>query len=174
LRRGEFDFVVAHGGPPNPERGLRESPVTRNDCLKFVVRCSHPLASKRQISLAELCNFPWLFPIVGTLHSPLLKELFSGSGVDPPHPRIESGSMQFARTVILEIDAIGLLAEHAMEPELRAGLMTVLPYDHRAMHRSISIFHRERHPLSSAARTVMVQIEQTCRNWRPHAGTRRT
>lgn len=166
LRRGDFDFIVAYGNPATSDSGFKERQIMR-DCLSFAVRREHPLTRRRKVRLIDVVDYSWIFPIVGTTHFPLIKQLFSAAGLKTPVPRIECGSIQFAKAVILQSDSIGILAEQAIEFELTSGQMALLPYENKALRRTVSIYYREHHPLSLAARRVMGEIERTFREWRP-------
>ena len=162
LRQGEFDFIVAYGDLPTPDSGFKERQIMR-DCLTFAVRHDHPLARRRIIELIDVVDYSWIFPIVGATHFPLIKQLFNAAGLKAPLPRIECGSMQFAKSVILQSDSIGILAKQAIEFELHSGQMALLPYENKALRRTISIYYRVHHPLSPNVRRVMAEIERTFR-----------
>jgi DNA-binding transcriptional LysR family regulator len=162
LRQGEFDFIVAYGNLSTLDSGFKERQIMR-DSLSFVVRHGHPLARRRTVELIDVVDYSWIFPIVGATHFPLIKQLFSAAGLKAPLPRIECGSMQFAKSVILQSDSIGILAKQAIEFELRSRHMALLPYENKALRRTISIYYREHHPLSLTARRVMAEIERTFR-----------
>jgi LysR family transcriptional regulator of gallate degradation len=162
LRRGEFDFVVALTDGWESESGIRQRLVLE-DRLEITVRGAHPLARQNDVSYRDLLGFPWMFPIVGTTHGPLLKQLFADAGLTAPEPRVESGSIHFSKTVIRQSDCIGILPRHAMEEELRRGELTCLPFTSDLLRRTIAFYHRDHRAPSASVSAVMREIERTCR-----------
>jgi DNA-binding transcriptional LysR family regulator len=162
LRRGEFDFVVALADGWKPEPGIRQRHVIE-DRLEITVRGGHPLARKNDVSHRDLLEFPWMFPIVGTTHGPLLKQLFAEVGMTAPEPRVESGSIHFSKTVIRQSDCIGILPAHAMEPELKRGELICLPLTSDVLRRAIAFYYRDHRPPSASVSAVMREIEWVCR-----------
>lgn len=162
LRRGEFDFVVALAEGWTPEPGIRQRHVI-DDRLEITVRGGHPLARKNDVSHRDLLEFPWMFPIVGTTHGPLLKQLFAEVGMTAPEPRVESGSIHFSKTVIRQSDCIEILPAHAMEPELKRGELICLPITSDVLRRTIAFYYRDHRPPSASVSAVMREIERVCR-----------
>jgi DNA-binding transcriptional LysR family regulator len=165
LRRGECDFVIGLGDMTEPESGIRRR-FLGHDQLLFTVRVGHRLLRAKNVALANLLDFPWVFPIVGTNHFfPAIRQMFDEAGLPPPEPRIETGSMQFVKSLILSSDAIGILARHVTEAEVRTGQVATLPIDSPLLDRNITAFHRTASPLSRAARDVLNEIERAFHQW---------
>ena len=176
LRRGEFDFVIGlaeQGGGrtslAEPEPGTRRRIVFR-DRLSIIVRAGHALARLPHVVARDLTGYPWLFPMIDAVHRPILEQFFREAGVQPPLAMIESTSVQFTKSVILESDHVGVLPAHVMASELAAGLLVQLPIQSDALRRSVAIFHRERHPLSGNARTLIRALERVCKAARSAPG----
>ena len=170
LRRGEFDFVVGLADHESVELGLRRRIILR-DQLSIIARAGHPLERAAEVTARELSAYPWVFPMVGSSHRPILEQLFRAAGVEPPLAKIECTSVQLAKTVIQQSDHIGVLPAHVMQHELGAGLLIRLPVCSETLARTIAIFYRDRHPLSSGARALMRAVEFTCHRLNgPQAG----
>lgn len=165
LRRGECDFVIGLGDVVDLEAGIRRR-VIAHDRLIFTVRTGHSLLRSKRLTLASLLDFPWVFPIVGTNQFfPAIRQMFDEAGLKAPVPRIETGSMQFVKSVIQQSDTIGILAQHVIDLELRAGQIARLPIESPLLQRTITTFHRASSPLSRAAREVLSEIERSFRDW---------
>ncbi len=162
LRRGEFDFVVALTDGWESEPGIRQR-VVLQDRLEITVRGTHPLAHRNDVNYSDLLGFPWMFPIVGTTHGPLLKQLFADAGLAAPEPRVESGSIHFSKTVIRQSDCIGILPRHAMQDELQRGDLTCLPFTSDVLQRTIAFYYRDHRAPTAAVSAVMQEIERACR-----------
>lgn len=168
LRRGEFDFVIGlaeQGGGRigEPEPGMRRRIILR-DQLSIIVRAGHTLSTRTQVAAKDLVDYPWVFPMIDAIHRPILEQFFRAAAVPPPLARIESTSVQFTKSVILQTDHIGVLPAHVMTRELAEGSLVRLPVQSDALRRSVAIFYRERHPLSASARILIRSLEQACRS----------
>jgi DNA-binding transcriptional LysR family regulator len=177
LRRREYDFVIAMADRFEPEPALRHRIILR-DQLWIVARAGHPLDGVDTVTCADLVKFPWVHPVVGTAHRPILAQLFKGSGIKPPQAHIECASVQFGKTVMANSDALGLMPAHTIEPELRARTLCCLPVISDDLRRTIGIYYNTNRPLSPAARTVMREIERVCSglpqaNWNPRMSAAR-
>jgi DNA-binding transcriptional LysR family regulator len=170
LRRGEFDFVIGlaeQGGGRigELETGMRRRIILR-DRLSIIVRAGHALARRTRVEAEDLAGCPWVFPMIDAVHRPVLEQFFRAAGVEPPLAGIESTSVQFTKSVILQSDHVGVLPAHVMVRELREKLLVPLPVQSDALRRSVAVFYRERHPLSAGARVLIRALEQTCRTLR--------
>lgn len=176
LRRREFDFVVCLADGTEPEPGIRHR-ILLHDQLRIVARAGHPLAGRPTVTCADLVEYPWVHPVVGTSHRPILRQMFQGSGIEPPQARIECGAVQFAKTVMANSDALGLLPAHVIDPELKAGTLICLPIISDHLRRTVGIYYGDHRPLTSAARVAIAEIERVCgglptANWDPRQGSR--
>lgn len=161
LRRGELDLAIARAADA-PEPGLKQRTLFRDE-LKIVARPQHPLARDPRPRAADLAQHPWIFPVLGTSHRPLLEGLFRAAGVEPPRPKIECGSVQLAKTVLLGGDYLGVLPIHAMQAELRQGLLVALPVRSSTLSREIAAVYREHHPLSAGSAALIREIVSASR-----------
>ena len=170
LRRGECDFAIGLGDPIESEAGLRRR-VFAHDWLAFTVRGGHPLTKLGKLELVDLLDFPWVFPIVGTNHSfPAIRQIFVEAGLRAPVPRIETGSMQFVKSVIQQSDAIAILVQHIAADELKGGKLKRLPIESPLFKRTIALFERADSSLSRAASVVFEDIRTSFDEWdRPDA-----
>jgi DNA-binding transcriptional LysR family regulator len=165
LRRGEFDFVIGLGSATEAEPGIRQR-VIGHDRLQFVVRAGHPALKLKKLTLAHLLEYPWVFPIVGTnQYFAAIREIFHGEGLRGPEPRIETGSMQFVKTVVHQSNSIAILAQHVFELEVFHGQMIALPFESTLLERTLVLSHRVGAPLSRAARGVLAEIERVLQSW---------
>jgi DNA-binding transcriptional LysR family regulator len=163
IRRREYDFVIAMADrfEPDPDPALRYRIILR-DQLRIVARVGHPLDGQETVTCADLIKFPWVHPVVGTAHRPILSQLFKESGIQPPHAQMECASVQFAKTVMTASDALGLMPAHTMEPEMRAGTLCCLPIVSEHLQRSVGIYYSIHRPPTPAARSVMREVERIC------------
>lgn len=138
LRDGVIDVTVGalrDDAPPD----IAQTPLL-TDRLVIIGRAGHPLAGKREISGAQLAQFPW---IVGQRGTPLRghwAELFEGTPL-PPSP-IECGSVMAIRGILIDSDFLTLLSPDQVALEVEAGMLAVIEREVGAGMRTIGVSTR--------------------------------
>ena len=119
LAIGRFSMLLHHN--------LFDFEALGNEILCVVVRKGHSLASHDQLSLKELCDWPW---VLQTLTSParqIVEAEFERANVKTPSNLVECGSI-FANLLLVEqTDAITVLPESVLRDHLKTGLVVELP-----------------------------------------------
>lgn len=163
IRRREYDFVIAMADrfEPDPGPTLRYRIVLR-DQLRIIARAGHPLDGLDTVTCADLIKFPWVHPVIGAAHRPILGLLFMESGIEPPRAQVECASVQFAKTVMATSDALGLMPAHTIEPDIKAGTLCCLPIISEHLQRTVGLYYSVHRPLTPAAKAVMREIERIC------------
>ncbi|MDR5798167.1 LysR family transcriptional regulator [Caballeronia sp. LZ008] len=158
LRR-EFDFVIAQTEFYDifPE-GLKQRVLFR-DRLTVFARPGHCLFERPALTWADLSEFPWVCPMFGSHQRTIFERLLDAENVPPPRQLIESGSIEFTKTLIAESDHLALLAEHSTMTDVREGLIKALPVSFPAIKRSIAVIFRESAPLTDLQRGFVNELE---------------
>ncbi len=102
----------------------------RSRQLLFFCGAEHPLASKRPLAIEDLLDFPWVGPsIPGRIRRalPALDKPFGKFDElqDRFHPRILVETFSAAKRIVLAGMGIGGAAAPQIEPELKAGRVTL-------------------------------------------------
>lgn len=161
---GRLEFAVADttSAERHPTR-LAIEPVAEHRVF-FFVRPGHPLAAARELSLETIL----VFPLVATR---LPQRIAGHLSRIATHPRIdrETGdlvpnlmvdSFAVARNVVLAGDALGVAPLVALEHDLRAKRVVLLPYSAPWLHLSYGLFYTRRRALSRVAQLFMTQLRQ--------------
>ncbi|MFP3549698.1 LysR family transcriptional regulator [Paraburkholderia sp. SIMBA_049] len=159
LLRREFDFVIGQTEFFDifPE-GLKQRVLFR-DRLCVFARPDHYLFGLNQLSWADLAQFPWVCPMVGWQQRAVFEKLAEAEGVPPPQQLIESGSIEFTKTLIAESNHLALLPAHSAMADVREGTIKALPFTLPALKRNIAVIFRESAPLSDVHRTFIAHLE---------------
>jgi hypothetical protein len=75
-------------------------------------------------------------------------------------PNLMLDSFAVARAAVLAGDAIGLAPLTAIETELRAGKIALVPFDAPWLHMSYGLFYPRKKSLSRAAQLFVTQLRQ--------------
>lgn len=140
LLEGELDLVC--GSPPaawHAREGLNAQYLfqTRD---RVTARADHPLAGRRNLSVADLADYPWIIgPSRPEMYN-VIRETFRREGLDGPHPVLWSDAIATGLTLLLEQDYLILLAEDLLASLSRAGLITVLDAAAPTQERAAWVF----------------------------------
>ncbi|HEY5757109.1 MAG TPA: LysR family transcriptional regulator [Steroidobacter sp.] len=111
---------------------------------EYVIVCgqSHPLAQRREISVADLTDVRW---IVGRKLGDVelaWAALFDEAGLARPKPAIETNSLEFCRAALREGAHLSVLTRSLIDDELRSGQLRALAVAQAAWRRPIVLLYR--------------------------------
>lgn len=107
LADGELDLVVGRYDPLLPSETFMYEQLLEEP-LSVVCGPQHPLLRKARITRVELCEWPWLEPVVTSSLYPHFAAIFSE--LAPPKDLIESGSALSTLAFIQDNATLGLLS----------------------------------------------------------------
>jgi DNA-binding transcriptional LysR family regulator len=103
LRRREFDLVLARLDAPVDRQSLAEDIMIETlfvDRLVLAVGRDSPWARRRNLTLAELHDTPWILTPPATINTVLVDEAFRAIGMEPPRINLVTFSIHL-RTHLL-------------------------------------------------------------------------
>ncbi|MFO1408650.1 MAG: LysR family transcriptional regulator [Steroidobacteraceae bacterium] len=161
---GRIEFAVADttSAERSPTR-LAIEPVAEHRVF-FFTRVGHPLTAVREHSLETLLVFPLASPRVPhriamhvAKHMPTAKvERETGDLA----PNLMVDGFAVAKAAVLAGDAIGLAPLVAIEAEVRAKKLALIPFDAPWLHLSYGLFYPRKRSLSRAAQLFVAQLRQ--------------
>lgn len=126
LEEREYDLVVGSIDARAYGQHL-EHEVLFADDIAIVVGPTHPLATTRTVSWADVFGFPWLMPPRETLMRVRLENTLLERGGAGIKPKIETGSIVVLESVVRGSDHVGVCSA-AMAAHLQSrGLVAILP-----------------------------------------------
>jgi LysR family transcriptional regulator of gallate degradation len=116
LRRGKIDFVA---GVATPDWRIDDELRTEN---LFTVRtvaiagCQHPLAGRKDLTLEDLAQYPWIVssPKIGEIGPLPLLDVFVNAGVKPPEKLVYSNAISGAVGLLVKGDFLSLTVTQAL------------------------------------------------------------
>ncbi len=159
LSLGEFDFVVGLTEPTLREKGFLFE-FLFNDRLAIIGRKKHPLWRRKSITPRVLKNYDWILPRTGHFHRRRFDDMFLAAGLEPLTSSIESGELQYVRSVIAETDYLALVPLHSLSFEHE--FLNVFPLESDFMMRPIGLVYPPNRPTSPAALALMDEIRAFC------------
>ena len=125
LRDGDIDLMLGALREEAEADGLAQEPVFE-DRPALVMRAGHPLLTEADPARAMLA-YPWLLPARETPLRRYWEGMMRALGHEPPHVRIECGSVMMVRQLLLSGDGLTLLSPGQVSVELDAGVLAALP-----------------------------------------------
>ncbi len=159
LRSGEVDFVFGALREFPPGSDFTGEPLLE-DRLSVVVRGGHPLVGKARVSLRELAGRYWVLNRSGTPGRDRLEATFRARRLEPPRVVVETGSLGMTLSILLETDLLTALSRQQVEPELRVGMLSVLPVELPLTTRWIGIIRRKGSIPSPSAELLALEIKR--------------
>jgi DNA-binding transcriptional LysR family regulator len=161
---GKLEFAVGDtaGAERHPTR-LSIEPVAEHRMF-FFVRQGHPLVAAKEHSLETILVFPLVSPRLPQRMAVHLGKAATHARVERETgdltPSLMVDSFAVARNVVLSGDAVGLAPLVALENELRAKQVTLLPFAAPWLQLSYGVFYTRKRPLSRVAQLFMTQLRQ--------------
>lgn len=156
LRRGAIDFLVGALREPAPIGDVLQQRLF-DDRLALLAGPGHPLASRSDIGVDDLLDYPWVVPRIGTPTREQFETIFTSSGKEPPRRLVESGSLLLMRELLNESEHLGCLSRYQSQRECDHGLLVSLPYPTDHLVRPIGLTHRANWR-PTRAQSLMVQV----------------
>lgn len=120
LRRGDTDLVIGRLSSSEDMRGLVFEALY-DEPLVFVVRPTHPLASKTSVALQDALEYSLLLPPQDTIIRQEASRFLAGKGVGILADIIETTSSDFQRAYLSLTDCVAIIPRGVVQPDLDTG-----------------------------------------------------
>ncbi len=143
------------------ERGLDYKEVY-SDSLSVVVSADHPMAGRKEISLGELREEPFILRESGSGTRKVVDQILEDHGVKTSniYEVAEIGSTAAVLQAVKEGLGISIVSTKAVEKDLGAGRIVSLPVKGVKMERPFYKIRRKNRELSPAASIFWVSLQQ--------------
>jgi len=161
---GKLEFAIADttSAERHPTR-LAIEPVAEHRVF-FFARQGHPLTAGDELKLETVLVFPLVSARIPQRIAVHIAKSMPHAKVDRDtgdlSPSLMLDSFAVAKAAVLAGDAIGLAPLTAIEPELRAGKIALVPFDAPWLHMSYGLFYARKRSLSRAAQLFVTQLRQ--------------
>jgi LysR family transcriptional regulator of gallate degradation len=156
LRQGDLDFMVGALRFPPPADDIAQE-VLFDDPLALVVGAGHPLLARRNPTLADTFEFPWVAPPPSTPAGSHLMAVLDTMQMTRPPIRVVSSSLGFVRGMLASGPYVSIISTHQARYEIAAGLFTPLPIALPGSSRSIGLTFRAEW-LATPTQTLCIEM----------------
>ncbi len=142
LRHADLDFLIGALRDPLPSDDIVQERLF-DDPLSVIVSAGHPLAGKKNTTISDTLEYPWIAPPKETPAGRYLTEVLRIPTLKDTPVRTVSSSLVLVRG-LLELDHyVTIMSRHQMSHEIRDGLAVPLDIDLPDSHRSIGLTFRK-------------------------------
>jgi LysR family transcriptional regulator of gallate degradation len=154
LRAGEIDFILGALRPAAHTVGfVRE--IIAHDTVAIVVRSTHPLLRKKDLSLSDLAALKWVLPKHGAPTRELLEATLLRRDLGRPKVQVETADLAITFGIVMQSDMATAVSEHQINQELASAALRVLPIALPDTSRPIGIMLRDGGVPSRAAQHLV-------------------
>jgi len=114
---------------------------------------SHPLASQSSVTVEEIARYPWIFPKASRTRQ-MLEEMFQGIRA-PVHVTMELSGVETIKKFIGIGLGISLLSRSYAGPEVKAGLLRLVPLAEPRLERQLGLAYRTDRYMSRSAQAFI-------------------
>lgn len=141
LQRGRIDIAVCVE-TGQAELGPLSREVLGEDEYVIVCGSAHPLASRRELTVADLTGARWILGgRLGEVEA-AWGALFDEAALPRPKPAIETTSLEFCRAALQGGLHLSVLTRGLIETELRAGTLCALSIARASWPRPVVLLYR--------------------------------
>ena len=158
LLRGDLDLVVSTDPSEKPDSLIQIESLVPDSNL-IVARSGHPLATKTDLTIADLKSYPWVTITNFEKAQNDLRKLFASIDAKPPTPMIVSSSIDFAIDWIAGNDFLTILPGRLVEHELASNRLTALDFESEQDPWSIILAYRRNSTRSPATLALIEELK---------------
>jgi LysR family transcriptional regulator of abg operon len=166
LRLGELDVVVGALPDNRVDPDLRFMRLS-SDVIRVVARKEHPLARKRDRTLADYAAQRWILPGRQELVRQRLAHALMLAGFPEPMLAVETDSLSLELATLRMTDCLGLTTTQILTQEEAQGIVAL---DHEALQfrREAGIVSRRHADLSPSVKLVIAELRKIAAKYGPN------
>jgi DNA-binding transcriptional LysR family regulator len=159
LQRGTLDFLLArltgfHDCAELQYEELAPEPVV------VVARAGHPLANRRELTLHDLVQAPWITPPPGSILRQRFDQLFHNAGLEPPGDIVDTSEIVLITSMLQMSDALNVMSADVARRYEELGMLAILPIELDCRMDPFGIIRRRDSVLSPGAELLLEAIRR--------------
>lgn len=167
LYDGEFDFIAAGVSAFELDPKFERDQIYSADDV-VVCRKDHRLASKKNLTLADLTGYGWLVPYSRPADLNTIVETFVAQNLEPPTTLIGSDAYRIGMQLLESSDLLLMVSPALIEPELSSATPTLcrLDVDEPTIRRHASLIYPAERPISAPAKLLLQEVRHQANEYR--------
>ena len=145
LRERRVDILLARVPEATVDKDI--DPTFSRGCALVVAGAQSPWARRRNVTLAELVDEPWVFPYAQVVRG-LITAAFRAHGLSMPRERVTSGTLHLQKHLLTTGRFLTITSNSVLQYNAEQWAVKALPIDLRIKPRPHAISAEEPHPQS--------------------------
>lgn len=162
LRNGHLDLVIGRMADPAAMDGFVFEPLY-SEPLCMAVRANHPLLGAQGFRPQAIPDCLVMMPPPGSAIRPVVDRFLLSVGIPAPSRVIETVSLAFGRTFLLDSDAVWIISEGVVARDLASGTLRRLPLDMATTRGAVGVTRRARVALPVAGELFLAALQEGVR-----------
>jgi DNA-binding transcriptional LysR family regulator len=151
----KYEFVVSR--VPDPLGDKLQSETLFHDLLVVVAAASDPLTRRREVTLAELIDRPWVLQL-DTFFGPLLEATFRAEGLEPPRTVIATTSYSMRKELLATGRYLAIVPGFSIRLPRKHAMLRALPLDLSDTRMPVAIITLKKRTLSRVAQLFIENL----------------
>lgn len=168
LERGTLDFLLARMTSFHDNANLQYEELAPEPVVA-VARASHPLAGRKDLTLRDLAQAPWITPPPGSILRQRFDQLFHNAGLEPPVDVVDTSEIVLITSMLQMSDALNVMSADVALRYQELGLLAILPLELDCRMDAFGIIRRRDRILSPGAELLLQAIRSEATSPQPPA-----
>jgi DNA-binding transcriptional LysR family regulator len=160
LAERKFELVVSR--VPGPLADKLQSETLFYDLLAVVAAASNPLTRRREVTLAELIDGPWVLQL-DNFFGPLLAATFRAEGLEPPRTVIATTSHSMRNELLATGRYLAIVPGFSVRLPRKHAVLRALPVELPHTRMPVAIITLKNRSLSGLAQLFIENLRALCR-----------
>ncbi len=154
LRERSVDLLIGRMPRGSLEDGL-ESEILFDEPYLSVIGAQSRWAKRRQLTLADLVDEPWVLPPYDSAPGTQIHEIFTSAGLRPPPPAVATLSVQLTVALIASGRYVGILPMSVAQFNVGPARLKISPARLAPVHSAVGMITLRNRTLSPPAELFM-------------------
>ncbi|WP_306392019.1 LysR family transcriptional regulator [Telluria beijingensis] len=157
LKHGTLDFMIGRILEKEDSTGLIYEELTEEPACA-VVRPGHPLLERRDLTLADIAERPWILPSPGSILRHRFDMMFLRAGLQPPVNVVDTTALLLVTALLQQTDALHVMPLEVAQYYASLNVMSILPIELPCKMDAFGIIRQQDHLLSPGADLLLKAV----------------
>jgi len=150
LQHGMLDFMIGRIFDTGDTSGLIYEELTEEPACA-VVRTGHALLDRKELSLADIADRPWILPPPGSILRYRFDMMFRRAGLVPPTNSVDTTAMLVITALLQQTESLHVMPLEVAQYYASLNVVRILPIDLPCKMDAFGIIRQQDHLLSPGA-----------------------
>lgn len=157
LQHGTLDFMIGRILEKEDSTGLIYEELTEEPACA-VVRPGHPLLERKDLTLKDIAERPWILPSPGSILRHRFDMMFRRAGLQPPVNVVDTTALLLVTALLQQTDALHVMPQEVAQYYASLNVMQILPIELPCKMDAFGIIRQQDHLLSPGADLLLKAV----------------